>query len=72
MLPVAERRNYRHFFNALNRVIREEGVYTLWRGSTPTVLRAMAVNVGTLVPYDETKEYLVKLGGKETDSIRIV
>ena len=31
---------------------------TLWRGSTPTVLRAMSMNLGMLTTYDEVKEIL--------------
>jgi len=45
-LPVAERRNYKNAFDALYRITKEEGVSTLWRGSTPTVLRAIAITVG--------------------------
>ena len=37
--PAAERRNYKHVFDAMTRVVREEGVFSLWRGSTPTVVR---------------------------------
>lgn len=32
-LPVEQRRNYKHVFNALYRIAREEGVLTLWRVS---------------------------------------
>ena len=31
-LPLAERRNYKNVFDALFRVVKEEGVTTLWRG----------------------------------------
>lgn len=55
-LPPDQRRNYKHVFDALGRIIKEEGVISLWRGSTPTVLRAMAMNLGMLGPYDEVKE----------------
>src|ERR1700733_11029220 len=43
-LPLAERRNYAHVFDALVRIIREEGVLKLWRGAVPTATRAMIVN----------------------------
>lgn len=33
----AERRNYKHVFDALARITREEGVTKLWRGFEPTV-----------------------------------
>eukprot|EP01016_Furgasonia_blochmanni_P054358 TRINITY_DN8948_c0_g1_i2.p1 TRINITY_DN8948_c0_g1~~TRINITY_DN8948_c0_g1_i2.p1 ORF type:complete len:328 (+),score=45.21 TRINITY_DN8948_c0_g1_i2:75-986(+) len=57
-LPVTERRNYRNFLDAFVRIIREEGVLALWRGSAPTVLRAVLANFSTLAPYDEVKERL--------------
>jgi len=39
-------------------VIKEEGVLGLWRGCTPTVVRAVALNLGMLATYDEAKERL--------------
>ncbi len=57
-LPKEERRNYKHVGDALIRTVREEGVFTLWRGSLPTVVRAMAMNFSLLVPFEETKKIL--------------
>ncbi|CAD8135842.1 unnamed protein product [Paramecium pentaurelia] len=73
-LPIAERRNYKNAFDALYRIIKEEGVPTLWRGSTPTVLRAIAITVGQLTTYDEIKQWCMKifLRKKETMSDRIM
>ena len=31
---------------------------TLWRGASPTVVRAMVLNFGMLAPFDEVKERL--------------
>merc|ERR1719402_330420 len=42
-LPADQRRGYTSVFNALARITKEEGLLTLWRGSTPTVARAMVV-----------------------------
>ncbi|KAF8822951.1 2-oxoglutarate/malate translocase OMT [Cardiosporidium cionae] len=47
-LPPHLRRNYRSAIDAIRTVVREEGISTLWRGATPTVLRAMALNTGTV------------------------
>jgi solute carrier family 25 oxoglutarate transporter 11 len=55
-LPLEERRNYKHVFDALIRTVREEGILTLWRGSFPTVCRAMAMNFSLLVPFEECKK----------------
>lgn len=32
-LPMEQRRNYKSFFDAFKRIIKEEGVTSLWRGS---------------------------------------
>jgi solute carrier family 25 oxoglutarate transporter 11 len=46
----------------------------LWRGSVPTIARAMSVNCSHLVGYNESKEQLMKFSGdkKETMSIRLL
>uniref|UniRef100_A0A1A9WWE1 Mitochondrial 2-oxoglutarate/malate carrier protein n=1 Tax=Glossina brevipalpis TaxID=37001 RepID=A0A1A9WWE1_9MUSC len=56
-LPLAERRNYKNVFNALTRITREEGLTTLWRGSLPTMGRAMVVNMSQLASYSQFKTY---------------
>ena len=69
-LPEAQRRNYTSVFNAISRIIKEEGVLTLWRGSTPTVFRAMSMNLGMLAPYDQAKETLTRIYG-DSEAVRI-
>lgn len=61
-LPPAERRGYTSVFNALGRVAREEGLATLWRGTMPTVGRAMVLNVAQLATYDQAKEKIIASG----------
>lgn len=61
-LPEAERRGYKNVFNALGRVTREEGVTTLWRGTLPTVGRAMVLNIAQLATYDQAKESILATG----------
>lgn len=56
MLPADQRRNYNGVGDALYRVVRTEGIGALWTGSYPTVIRAMALNVGSLASYDQCKE----------------
>ena len=60
-LPEAKRRNYKSFGNAVTRIISEEGFFSLWKGGTPTVVRAMVSNVGMFATYEEAKERLYKL-----------
>ena len=59
-LPPERRRNYKNFFDALRKIVSEEGVLSCWKGATPTVVRAMSLNLGMLVSYDESKERLGK------------
>jgi solute carrier family 25 (mitochondrial oxoglutarate transporter), member 11 len=61
-LPVAQRRGYTSVFNALGRVVREEGLATLWRGTLPTVGRAMVLNIAQLATYDQAKEAILSTG----------
>lgn len=58
-LPPAERRGYTSAFNALARITREEGLFTLWRGCLPTMGRAVVVNAAQLASYSQAKQSLV-------------
>ena len=58
-LPIAERRNYKNVFDALLRIVKEEGLFTLWRGAVPTMGRAMVVNAAQLASYSQAKQYLI-------------
>jgi solute carrier family 25 (mitochondrial oxoglutarate transporter), member 11 len=62
--PAAERRNYKNVFDAIGRIAREEGVLNLWRGFEPTVLRAMAMNVGMMATYDIVKGAIASVNGE--------
>jgi solute carrier family 25 oxoglutarate transporter 11 len=55
-LPLADRRNYRNVFDALSRIVREEGVKNLWKGSLPTLVRGTIINLCMMAPYDEIRE----------------
>ncbi|RAL43054.1 unnamed protein product [Cuscuta campestris] len=57
-LPAAQRRHYKNAFHALYRIVADEGFLSLWKGAGPTVVRAMALNMGMLASYDQTAEYL--------------
>ncbi|CAB0018476.1 unnamed protein product [Nesidiocoris tenuis] len=59
-LPLAERRNYKHVGDALARIVKEEGVATLWTGAVPTIVRAGVANVAQLVTYKQSKEYIMR------------
>lgn len=59
-LPEDSRRNYKHVFDALFKIQKDEGVKGLWRGTAATILRAMTANVTQLMSYDAAKAYLME------------
>jgi len=61
-LPVDQRRNYTSVFNALGRILKEEGLFTLWRGAIPTMGRAMVVNAAQLASYSQAKQFILIVG----------
>ncbi|KAL8574781.1 hypothetical protein ACOMHN_035324 [Nucella lapillus] len=61
-LPADERRGYKNVLDALFRIVKEEGVVTLWRGCIPTVGRAMVVNAAQLASYSQAKQMLINTG----------
>ncbi|XP_054825713.1 mitochondrial uncoupling protein 5-like [Prosopis cineraria] len=61
-LPVAQRRNYTSVVDAISRMAKQEGVTSLWRGSSLTVNRAMLVTASQLATYDQVKEAILKKG----------
>ncbi|KAF7719677.1 Mitochondrial 2-oxoglutarate/malate carrier protein [Penicillium ucsense] len=52
------RANYRSVFDALVRIPKQEGLAALWSGALPTVVRAMALNMGQLTFFAESKAQL--------------
>ncbi|KIY64066.1 mitochondrial carrier [Cylindrobasidium torrendii FP15055 ss-10] len=55
-----KRFNYKHCFDALFRMIREEGASSLMRGAGPNVFRAILMNASQLASYDFFKAELLK------------
>jgi len=62
-MQAADRRNYKNVVDALVRIVKEEGFTSMWKGCTPTVVRAMSLNMGMLASYDQAKEELTKVWG---------
>jgi hypothetical protein len=62
-LPIAQRRNYRNVFHGLSSIVKEEGVRSLWLGSSTAVVRAMIVTASQLAAYDQIKETLINDAG---------
>ncbi|XP_052626004.1 mitochondrial uncoupling protein 5 isoform X3 [Lactuca sativa] len=61
-VPPAERRNYKSVFDAISRMVKNEGIGSLWRGSSLTVNRAMLVTASQLASYDQMKETILNRG----------
>jgi solute carrier family 25 oxoglutarate transporter 11 len=64
-LPKEEQRGYTSVANALSRIIKEEGVLTLWRGAAPTIARAIVVNAAQLGTYSQAKQSVKANWGME-------
>lgn len=54
------RRNYKNVVDCCMRIIKEEGIASLWKGSTPTIVRATSLSGATLGCYSESKERLTE------------
>jgi len=57
-LPVEQRRNYKHVFDAIFRILKEEGVAGGWRGVGPTIGRGVVITVTQLGTNEQVKETL--------------
>ncbi|KAJ3030287.1 UNVERIFIED_CONTAM: hypothetical protein HDU68_009558 [Siphonaria sp. JEL0065] len=66
LLPAAQRANYTSVVDAIVRISKEEGIFALWKGCGPTVVRAMALNLGMLSTYSEAKSRLETSFGKNS------
>ncbi|KAF6146602.1 hypothetical protein GIB67_008888 [Kingdonia uniflora] len=60
-LPLAQRKNYKNALYYLVCISADKGVTALWKGAGPTVVRAMALNMGMLASYDQSFWHAVKL-----------
>lgn len=58
-LPLDQRRNYRNAFDGIFRIVKEEGVSTLFRGLTPNLVRGVLMTASQVVTYDIAKSFLI-------------
>ncbi|KAG5001620.1 hypothetical protein AAZX31_08G271200 [Glycine max] len=61
-LPPIRQRNYKSVLDAIARMTKDEGITSLWRGSSLTVNRAMLVTASQLASYDQFKEMILEKG----------
>ncbi|KEP48011.1 dicarboxylate carrier protein [Rhizoctonia solani 123E] len=60
--PPEKRLNYKHCFDGLFKMIRDEGVSSLARGLAPNVFRSVLMNASQLASYDFFKIQLLQTG----------
>ncbi|GAA5972837.1 hypothetical protein JCM8115_005974 [Rhodotorula mucilaginosa] len=60
--PVEQRLGYKHCFDGVFRIIREEGASALFRGVGPNCARAVLMNASQLATYDTFKEMILSTG----------
>eukprot|EP00879_Flechtneria_rotunda_P001951 GHRR01002125.1.p1 GENE.GHRR01002125.1~~GHRR01002125.1.p1 ORF type:complete len:305 (+),score=89.29 GHRR01002125.1:141-1055(+) len=71
-LPAQQRRNYKGVGDAMTRIVKEDGVAGLFRGAGPTVVRAMALNMGMLASNDQAKEMIEGAGFEKGSSVPVI
>ena len=64
--PEANRRGYKSLLDGLYKTASQEGVATLWRGCTPTCMRACLVTSAQLPSYGVAKRFLLSHGSTDT------
>ncbi|XP_046753186.1 mitochondrial 2-oxoglutarate/malate carrier protein-like [Diprion similis] len=57
-----KRRSYKHAIDGLFRIVKEEGIHTLWTGAMATVCRAAIANGAQLGTYSRSKTMLKDTG----------
>ncbi|GAA6020526.1 hypothetical protein JCM10207_000031 [Rhodosporidiobolus poonsookiae] len=60
--PVEQRLGYKHCFDGVFRIIREEGASALFRGVGPNCARAVLMNASQLATYDIFKNLILSTG----------
>lgn len=61
----AQRFGYRHCFDAVLRIGREEGIRTFARGLGPNITRSVLMNVSQIVSYSAAKSQLLGRGASD-------
>ncbi|GAB5353814.1 hypothetical protein AAMO2058_000066200 [Amorphochlora amoebiformis] len=67
--PAHAQRRYRHAFHGVYQVATQEGIGRLWRGCTPTVVRAVLVTASQVPSYHMAKSTLTSKGGLDSTSV---
>lgn len=60
MRPANQRMNYKSALDTIQRLVKAGGVSSLWKGTGPTIVRAMSTNFGQLAFFSESKYQIRK------------
>ncbi|KAL2211021.1 mitochondrial brown fat uncoupling protein 1 [Sarocladium strictum] len=59
-------------FATLNHIVRTEGIFALWTGAKPTVIRAMFMNLGQLAFFSESKAQIQRHAPAVPDTAQLL
>ncbi|KAH8371911.1 hypothetical protein KR093_009270, partial [Drosophila rubida] len=71
MLDPSIRRNYKHVFDGIYKVIRYEGTRALYTGGMYTCIRGAIVTIGQCAMYDQSKTLFLRHTDLEDDSTNL-
>ncbi|TPX17890.1 uncharacterized protein E0L32_002991 [Thyridium curvatum] len=72
MRPVAQRMNYTSAVDTIRRLVKQEGIASLWKGTSPTIIRAMSTNFGQLAFFSESKHQIQKYSAMSVENRTIL
>ncbi|KAI3385417.1 hypothetical protein SNEBB_009292 [Seison nebaliae] len=73
MSEEAKKNLYTSSLSAYKRIMREEGLRGLWKGTVPNICRNSIVNASEIVSYDMIKEmFIMRMNMKDTTSCHLI
>lgn len=61
-LPLEQQRGYKNVFDGLFRITREEGIFSMFRGCAPNIIRGLMMTAGQIASYDQAKQMMLQSG----------
>ncbi|KAH8584753.1 oxoglutarate malate translocator [Cryptosporidium sp. chipmunk genotype I] len=69
MLPLSLQKDYKNVMEVMKYIIKEEGFFSMWKGSAPSIIRAMSINMGMLATFDHFIEVYHRWTGSENNLV---
>ncbi|POM81962.1 Mitochondrial carrier protein family protein [Cryptosporidium meleagridis] len=69
LLPLSQQKCYKNVLQAIKCIIKEEGFFSMWKGSVPSIVRAMSINMGMLATYDHFIEVCCRWTGPNENQV---